>query len=246
MLTKFKRIELHTYHIAALLFIGLLLGSIGVGIFVQSNPLITHSDAYFYKLLHHSFRSPFLDTIVHPFNFNFLPDFLSPGRLPSYLYFMVLYGIAHLWFVKRAAIKWFIFCIVTGVILAMIVTALDWHFVFRDRPFLTLENYVDDFGKMAWGKLSSYPSGHARETALISTVIAGFIPLLRWPLFAFVIFITLSRVYIGAHYPTDAVAGSLIGFITGIITLMIGRELQSIKKIQKKPSESKEEKRSLR
>lgn len=238
MITKLKRIELHTYHIASLLFFGLLLGSIGVGILVQSNPLITRSDAYFYKLIHYSFRSEILDAIVHPFNFNFLPDYLSPGRLPSYLYFMVLYGILHLWFIKKQAIKWFIFCIISGVILAMMVTALDWHFVFRDRPFLSLENYVDDFGKMAWGKLSSYPSGHARETALISTIIGGFIPFMRWPLFAFVIFITLSRIYIGAHYPTDAAAGALIGFITGIIALMIGRELQNIKEIQKKKSPS--------
>ena len=234
MVERLKKIELHTYHIAALLFIGLLLGSIGVGILVQSNPLITRSDSYFYKLLHHSLKSPFLDAIVHPFNFNFLPDFLSPGRLPSYLYFMVLGGAGYLWFKNRQAIKWFLFCIVLGVILAMVVTALDWHFVFRDRPFLTLESYVDDFGRMAWGKLSSYPSGHARETALISTIIAGFIPILRWPMFAFVIFIILSRVYVGAHFPTDAVAGGLIGFITGIIALMIGRELQSIRKMSSK------------
>lgn len=234
MVNRLKRIKLHTYHIAALMFIGLILGSIGVGILVQSNPLITYSDAYFYELIHHGFRSQFLDKIVDPFNFNFLPDYLSPGRLPSYLYFMGLTGLIILWFKNRPAIKWYLFCLVFGVVLAMVVTALDWHFVFRDRPFLSLNNYVDDFGKMAWGKLSSYPSGHARETALISTIIAGFIPFLRWPLFAFVIFITLSRVYIGAHYPTDAIAGSIIGFIAGVISLMVGRELQSIKRISKK------------
>jgi len=234
-----KKIKLHTYNIAALLFVALALGSIGVGILVQKNPLITYSDAYFYELIHHTFRSPILDKIIDPFNFNFLPDILSPGRLPSYLYFMGLFGLGILWFKDRKAIKWYIFCLVFGVVLAMVVTALDWHFVFRDRPFLTLDNYVDDFGKMAWGKLSSYPSGHARETALISTIIAGFIPFLRWPLFIFVIFITLSRVYIGAHFPTDAIAGTLIGFIAGLISLMIGRELQNIKELKRKEENGK-------
>ncbi len=232
--------KLHTYHIAFLLFIGLALGSVGVGLLVQSNPMITSSDVYFYNLFHYSYRSEFLDKIVDPFNFNFLPDYLSPGRLPSYLYFMVLGGIIYLWFKKRALVPWFLFCIVFGVVLSIIVTALDWHFVFRARPFLSLENYVDDFGKMAWGKLSSYPSGHARETALIATVIGGFIPALRLPLFIFVVLIALSRIYIGAHYPSDAAAGALIGFIAGIIALMVGRELQSIQKNRSKEGNGKE------
>ena len=240
MITRFKKIKLHTYHIAVLLFLGLALGSIGVGLLVQTNPLITYSDNYFYDLLHRQIQVWWIDTLVYPFNFNFLPAYLSPGRLPSYLYFMVLFGAGYLWFKDRAAIKWFLFCVVLAVLLAMAVTALDWHFVFRARPFLTLENSVDPFGRMAWEKLSSFPSGHARETALISTVIAGFIPFLKVPMFVFVIFIALSRVYLGAHYPTDAVAGALIGFIAGVISLMVGRELQSMRRKKGKGKNDKE------
>lgn len=65
---------------------------------------------------------------------------------------------------------------------------------------------------------ASYPSGHAVAIAVtaIGLVIALFPPgrkRLRWELIAaaFTFLVALSRVYINAHWATDAIGGSLIG-----------------------------------
>ncbi|OIQ99656.1 PAP2 superfamily protein [mine drainage metagenome] len=59
----------------------------------------------------------------------------------------------------------------------------------------------------------SLPSGHA---SFAMTLAAGLWPLLgrwqRWAATAFVLWVGLSRVYVGAHFPADVLAGWLSAF----------------------------------
>jgi membrane-associated phospholipid phosphatase len=71
-----------------------------------------------------------------------------------------------------------------------------------------------------WVQFPSFPSGHMRETAALSLLLAGFWRA-SWPYaLAYVLIMGFSRVHLGAHYPSDVLGGALIGLWSGAITLL--------------------------
>lgn len=58
---------------------------------------------------------------------------------------------------------------------------------------------------------SSFPSGHTASAAAFSGVVAAEMPELRVPLGLLASAVGFSRVYTGAHYPGDVLAGWLLG-----------------------------------
>jgi membrane-associated phospholipid phosphatase len=62
---------------------------------------------------------------------------------------------------------------------------------------------------------ASFPSGHS-ATAFATAVAVGLVhPRLRRPLLALAALVALSRVYLGMHYLTDVLVGSLLGAAIG-------------------------------
>lgn len=223
MAKLFNYLKLPTVQIIFLLAITLI-GSVAVGFLVQQNPLIIIFDQTVYEAIHEGVHTWWLDQLIKPFNYNFLP---LPGSQPSYYYFLVLPVLIYLYWKDRSLFWWATTAFLIGTILARIITAIDWRLVYRHRPFEFLPNRVDAYGKLVWLHFNTYPSGHARETTLYSVLISHYLPALKIPLIIFVLFIAYSRIYLGAHYPTDVLAGLLIGYLTALITLRIVAQLQA-------------------
>jgi undecaprenyl-diphosphatase len=65
---------------------------------------------------------------------------------------------------------------------------------------------------------TSFPSGHS-ATAFAAAVAVGLLcPRLRAPLLALALLVAVSRVYLGVHYWSDVLAGSVLGAAIGLAT----------------------------
>jgi undecaprenyl-diphosphatase len=70
---------------------------------------------------------------------------------------------------------------------------------------------------------SSFPAGHAATAFAGAVLLTALVPRF-WPLFfALAAAIGYSRIYDGVHYPTDVLAGALLGATVGAIAALLLR-----------------------
>ncbi|PIU41803.1 MAG: phosphatase PAP2 family protein [Candidatus Omnitrophica bacterium CG07_land_8_20_14_0_80_42_15] len=91
----------------------------------------------------------------------------------------------------------------------------------RPRPFEVLTNI--NILEKASG--FSFPSGHATTAFLVAFLMSARFkrPILFYSLAALV---GISRIYLGAHFPSDVAAGALIGIVLGYLLCRVTKPIE--------------------
>jgi Membrane-associated phospholipid phosphatase len=101
-------------------------------------------------------------------------------------------------------------CLLAGFLLNNILIK---NLIQRPRPYVTIPALISAVGEVSeW----SFPSGHTCSSFTCATALAlsfgkkgalAFIPALL---------ISLSRIYVGVHYPSDIICGALLGALVAV------------------------------
>jgi len=82
----------------------------------------------------------------------------------------------------------------------------------RERPLFFLE-MASKLSKGPGEILDpSFPSGHAAFSFMMATLLAGWFPRHRILFYIGAAFIGWTRIYLALHYPTDVIAGAVLGY----------------------------------
>lgn len=104
-----------------------------------------------------------------------------------------------------------------GMVAVIMARALSMVLPFRLRPVLLDPAHTP--ANPAWFEWTSFPSDHATLFCALATSLGALSPRLAAGLLAYTgVVICLPRMYVGLHYPTDILAGVVLG--TGVGAIM--------------------------
>jgi len=122
----------------------------------------------------------------------------------------ILYGMALL-IVFGAFGRILLLAMLSAFAANLIVYYLVKNLIKRERPFRAIENLSN---LIVPPDKYSFPSGHTAGAFIIAQIMSFQFPALEGPLFIWAGLVGISRIFLRVHYPTDVVAGSVLGWVT--------------------------------
>ena len=114
--------------------------------------------------------------------------------------------------------------LVAGIVSRFIVGSIIRFLWFRPRPFV-FENFIPlVFQNPAE---ASFPSGHALFYFALSAVIYLYNKKLGVAFYVASFLIVISRVFVGIHWPSDILAGAIIGILVGLVLNKIFKKYEN-------------------
>ncbi|MGH7197347.1 MAG: phosphatase PAP2 family protein [Candidatus Omnitrophota bacterium] len=136
--------------------------------------------------------------------------------------FLIVFILMLVWDDERKPARFFA---VLGTSLGGILLSLGGKLlVDRARPY---DFFYDEIarGEVVMNNLfstvvsNSFPSSHAALAFALATALVGVYGRRLWPVFILASALSFTRVYVGAHFPSDVLAGAVLG-IAGTLAAM--------------------------
>lgn len=146
-------------------------------------------------------------------------------------FFSLIGSVGLIWFVigivlfireERKHHMFFVPIMSAGGLSYVLVEWMMKPFVARVRPTVEIGAIIVGDPKTDY----SFPSGHATIAFAMAVVLSSYEPTLKWFFYALAFCISLSRVYIGVHYPFDVVAGGILGWGIGEMIYYVNAKIK--------------------
>ncbi len=149
-------------------------------------------------------QSPWLDSFI---------VFVANG-LP---WILIIFTVFYFLFFRKSVKKFTTISFVVGLT-AVVVQFLKWQIFLHPRPFVALPDVTKLINISGF---DSFPSGHAAIFMALATIIYIYNRRLGMIFGILTIFIGLTRVMAGVHYPFDILTGFVVGFVMAIISYQL-------------------------
>ncbi len=98
----------------------------------------------------------------------------------------------------------------------------------RERPFI---RFPEVKLLIKSPRSYSFPSGHTMSSFTAATVILYYNRFAGIPAFILAGLIGFSRLYLFCHYPSDVLAGAVLGLLTALVVIFLARTVQVKSKV---------------
>lgn len=108
--------------------------------------------------------------------------------------------------------------LLAGFVASGVAVQIIKHLVGRARPRITYETLFT--GPSLRGGYDSFPSGHSATAFCCAFIVSLYFPKYRFFFYLLAVLIALSRVIGLSHFPSDILAGAIVGLAVGkVLTL---------------------------
>lgn len=111
---------------------------------------------------------------------------------------------------RTKGIYYLIVLLITGLIIDFLK-----NIIARQRPFMVMNQDILIPPPSSY----SFPSGHTTISFAAAMILHFYFPRLRIYIWTLAGLISISRIYVGVHYPFDVLAGIILGIVIGLISL---------------------------